>query len=186
MVLAWHRDTFSEKPVHVLSPMLRLAQTALCLTNPHSCPAYRCAAAARVSGAAWLAKERPFARDCASGGTTKDLHQRREIARDAGSEAFVFPSENLESPLDMSNVWRRMFRPRLEKVGLRWATFQVLRRTNATVSHMAGVDAKVSADQRGHVESPAKARRGEQTRVSGDSKTSATAVRVRGSGALTE
>ena len=31
-----------------------------------------------------------------------------------------------------------------------WATFQVLRKTNASLSRKAGVDAKVSADQRGH------------------------------------
>jgi hypothetical protein len=41
-------------------------------------------------------------------------------------------------------------KPALDKVGLAWATFQVLRRTNASLSHKAGVDPKVSADQRGH------------------------------------
>jgi len=40
--------------------------------------------------------------------------------------------------------------PRLEKVGLGWATFQVLRGTNATFSRKAKVDDKVAADQRGH------------------------------------
>lgn len=39
---------------------------------------------------------------------------------------------------------------RLEKVGLGWATFQVLRRANATLSRKAKVDDKVAADQRGH------------------------------------
>jgi hypothetical protein len=39
---------------------------------------------------------------------------------------------------------------RLEKVGLEWATFQVMRRANASLLHKAGVDKKVSADQRGH------------------------------------
>jgi hypothetical protein len=33
---------------------------------------------------------------------------------------------------------------------LEWATFQAVRKTNATLSRKAGVDAKVSADQRGH------------------------------------
>jgi hypothetical protein len=33
---------------------------------------------------------------------------------------------------------------------LEWASFQVLRKTNASLSKKAGVDAKVSADQRGH------------------------------------
>ena len=40
--------------------------------------------------------------------------------------------------------------PRLEAVGLDWATFQVLRRTNASLSRKAKIDDKVSADQRGH------------------------------------
>ena len=35
-------------------------------------------------------------------------------------------------------------------VGLEWVTFQVLRRTNASLSRKARVDDKVSADQRGH------------------------------------
>jgi hypothetical protein len=36
------------------------------------------------------------------------------------------------------------------KIGLGWVDFRVMRRTNATLSHGAKVDAKVSADQRGH------------------------------------
>ena len=31
-----------------------------------------------------------------------------------------------------------------------WATFQVLRKTNASLSKKAGVDPKVASDQRGH------------------------------------
>ena len=41
-------------------------------------------------------------------------------------------------------------KPALDKVGLGWATFQVLRRTNATLAKKVGVDPKVSSDQRGH------------------------------------
>jgi hypothetical protein len=41
-------------------------------------------------------------------------------------------------------------KPRLAKVGLGWATFQVLRKTNASLSKKAGVDPKVASDQRGH------------------------------------
>ena len=40
--------------------------------------------------------------------------------------------------------------PQLETVGLEWATFQVLRRTNASLSRKAKIDDKVAADQRGH------------------------------------
>jgi hypothetical protein len=49
----------------------------------------------------------------------------------------------------MANPWRRTFGPRLEKTFLRSATFQLLRKTNTTLCQKAGVDTKVSADQRG-------------------------------------
>ncbi len=39
--------------------------------------------------------------------------------------------------------------PALEAVGLGWATFQVLRRTNASLCRKAKVDGKAAADQRG-------------------------------------
>jgi hypothetical protein len=38
---------------------------------------------------------------------------------------------------------------KLEKVGLEWANFQMLRRIPA-LGHDAGIDPKVPADQRGH------------------------------------
>jgi hypothetical protein len=41
-------------------------------------------------------------------------------------------------------------KPALETVGLGWAGFQVLRRTNASLRRKAKVDDKVAADQRGH------------------------------------
>jgi hypothetical protein len=41
-------------------------------------------------------------------------------------------------------------KPRLEKLGLGWASFQVMRRANANLGRRAGVDDKVAADQRGH------------------------------------
>ena len=85
-----------------------------------------------------------------SSGTIADLRAWRSIARSTAADALVFPSENPVSPLDMGNLWKRSFAPRLKKVGLDWATFQVLRSTNATLSHKYKVDAKVSADQRGH------------------------------------
>jgi hypothetical protein len=40
--------------------------------------------------------------------------------------------------------------PKLKKIGLGWATFQVLRKTNASLGAKHGVDRKVAADQRGH------------------------------------
>jgi hypothetical protein len=41
-------------------------------------------------------------------------------------------------------------KPKLETVGLDWANFQVLRRTQASLGHDIHVDPKVAADQRGH------------------------------------
>lgn len=65
-------------------------------------------------------------------------------------DAWVFESENPETPLRLENLWRRHFKPKLAKKGLQWATFQVLRRTHASLGQDAGIDPKVAADQRGH------------------------------------
>jgi len=65
-------------------------------------------------------------------------------------EAWVFASENPSTPMWRDNVWYRYMKPALEKVGLEWATFQVLRRTHASLGHDEGIDPKVAADQRGH------------------------------------
>ncbi len=40
--------------------------------------------------------------------------------------------------------------PELEKVGLEWANFQVMRRTHSSLMRELGVDPKVVADQLGH------------------------------------
>jgi hypothetical protein len=40
--------------------------------------------------------------------------------------------------------------PKLASIGLGWVTFQVMRRTNASLAHKLGIDPKVAADQRGH------------------------------------
>ena len=64
--------------------------------------------------------------------------------------SWVFPSENPRTPMWRDNVWCRYMKPKLEPVGLGWANFQALRRTHASLGHEAGIDPKVSADQRGH------------------------------------
>lgn len=69
---------------------------------------------------------------------------------DPEPDAWVFASENRETPLWRDNLLRRHIRPALEKVGLGWFDFKVARRTNASLGHAAKVDPKVSADQRGH------------------------------------
>lgn len=83
-------------------------------------------------------------------GTLKLLKEWSMLALDPSDEGFVFPSEKVTTPLSLDNLWRRSMQPRLEKMGLAWAAFQVLRKTNASLSKKAGVDPKVASDQRGH------------------------------------
>jgi integrase len=65
-------------------------------------------------------------------------------------EAWLFPSETGSTPISRDNIWRRYILPVFEKAGLAWATFQVMRRTFATLSKEAGVDAKIRADHMGN------------------------------------
>jgi len=85
-----------------------------------------------------------------SDGTLELLTEWSDLAEDPSAEGFVFPSERITTPLSLDNLWRRSMQPKLEKLGLGWASFQVLRKTNASLSKKAGVDPKVSSDQRGH------------------------------------
>jgi len=85
-----------------------------------------------------------------SPGTMNDVQIWRAFLRRHGEDAFLFPSDTGVTPLRPNNLWKREIKPRLEKVGLDWVNFQVLRRTNASLSRKANVDDKVSADQRGH------------------------------------
>ena len=48
------------------------------------------------------------------------------------------------------NIWYRFMRPKLVKVGLEWANFQVMRRTFATWSKRAGIDAHTRSAQMGN------------------------------------
>ena len=85
-----------------------------------------------------------------SDGTLALLREWADLAEDPSPDGFVFPSERLTTPLSLDNLWRRYMQPKLEKAGLGWATFQVLRKTNASLGKKAGVDPKVASDQRGH------------------------------------
>ena len=40
--------------------------------------------------------------------------------------------------------------PKLKTAGVEWATFQIMRRTHASLSRQAGIDPKLVADQLGH------------------------------------
>lgn len=68
----------------------------------------------------------------------------------AEPDAWVFPSERMNTPLCKTNWWHRDMEPKLKPIGLAWATFQVMRRTHASLSRRAGIDPKVVADQLGH------------------------------------
>ncbi len=77
------------------------------------------------------------------------LQQWRDVAIDLSPESLVFPSER-GTFMSRDNFLRRNIHNKLEKIGLGWVNFQVLRRTQASLGHKEGVDPKVAADQRGH------------------------------------
>ena len=72
------------------------------------------------------------------------------LAQDPSPDEFLFPSEKLVTPLSLNNLWRRNMFSKLDKIALGCSMFQVLRKTNASLSKKAGVDPKVASDQRGH------------------------------------
>jgi integrase len=84
-----------------------------------------------------------------SDGLLRDLEEWRKVAVDTSAAAWVFPSENM-TPLAKENVWRRSIAPKLEKAGLGFVNFQVMRRTFASLCKGGGGDAKAIADQCGH------------------------------------
>ena len=84
-----------------------------------------------------------------SEGLLAEIEQWRMMAVDTRDDAWVFPSERM-TPLSRDNCWRRSMYPALIKVGLEWATFQVMRRTHSTLMKAIGVDGKLVADQMGH------------------------------------
>jgi integrase len=89
-------------------------------------------------------------RKVALSASTRELIQRWRPVRNPEPEAWVFPSAKLTRPLGRDNTWRRLIRPCLQTVGLEWATFQIMRRTHASLSREAGIDPKLVADQLGH------------------------------------
>jgi integrase len=84
-----------------------------------------------------------------SAGSISDLLEWKARLPLQNPDAWLFPTER-GTPIQCKNLWSRHMEPKLAKVGLEWATFQVLRRTNASLSRKARVDDKVAADQRGH------------------------------------
>jgi len=65
-------------------------------------------------------------------------------------DGWVFPSARMTTPLGRDSAWRWFIASKLKTVGLEWATFQIMRRTHASLSRQAGIDPKLVADQLGH------------------------------------
>jgi integrase len=82
-------------------------------------------------------------------GTMRVLNAWREQFLDENPETWLFTSEN-GKPLRRDNAWTNYMAPRLEAIGLGWATFQVMRRTFASLSKQAGVDAHTRSAQMGN------------------------------------
>ena len=82
-------------------------------------------------------------------GTARLLQEWKELIVTVTNGEWLFPSEN-DTPLRRDSLWRWYLGPRLTSLGLEWATFQVMRRTFATLSKKAGVDAHTRAAQIGN------------------------------------
>jgi integrase len=74
----------------------------------------------------------------------------RAVSLDTSPNAWVFPSENVSTPLSRDNCLRRHLKPKLEAVGLAWVNFQVMRKTHSCLLAELDIDPKVRADQMGH------------------------------------
>jgi integrase len=82
-------------------------------------------------------------------GIIADLASWRSISSRCEEENWVFPSERL-TPISRDNLWRRTIQPKFEKIGLGWASFQIMRRPFSSLTREVGADRKVIADQMGH------------------------------------
>jgi integrase len=85
-----------------------------------------------------------------SSSTRRLIDQWHRQQDGADPETWVFPSEKITTPLGRDSAWRWQIRPRLKTIGLEWITFQILRRTHASLSRQVGIDPKLVADQLGH------------------------------------
>ncbi len=83
-------------------------------------------------------------------GLQRDLEQWLATSPDTGSDGWLFPSENLKTPLGADNLMARYIRPKLNAVGLGWVDYRVMRRTHSTLMNQQGIDPKLVADQQGH------------------------------------
>jgi integrase len=73
-------------------------------------------------------------------GVQKDLQEWLKLTPDTGQDGWLFPSENLKTPMNALKVMARYIRPRLKKVGLGWVDYRVMRRTHSSVAKERGID----------------------------------------------
>ena len=85
-----------------------------------------------------------------SAGTIELLREWLDCMIRTDDAAWVFSTENSKRPLTRDFVWTKKMLPFLKPVGLDWATFQVMRRTHASRSKEAGVDAHTRSAQMGN------------------------------------
>jgi integrase len=93
--------------------------------------------------------EQSFRKAALSEGLLREIEEWRNQAVSTADNAWVFPSERM-TPLAKENVWRRSIVPKLERAGLGWLNFQVMRRTHASLMNDLGIEGKLVADQLGH------------------------------------
>jgi integrase len=85
-----------------------------------------------------------------SKGLIAEIEDWRQRSIDTRSQAWVFPSERMKTPVAKDNCWRRFILPKLKETGLDWVNFQVMRRTHSSLMKHLKRDPKVVADQLGH------------------------------------
>ena len=85
-----------------------------------------------------------------SDGTIEMLGSWFKLMLRIDDSAWVFSTENAKCPLRREFVWTRRMLPAFLPIGLDWATFQVMRRTHASRSKEAGVDAHTRSAQMGN------------------------------------
>src|SRR6185295_6324555 len=85
-----------------------------------------------------------------SAGLMVDLRLWLESSPGADGQAWLFPSEKLDSPIWKDTMFYKCIKPVLAKASLGWVNFHVMRRTHSSLMRELGVDPKVVADQQGH------------------------------------
>jgi integrase len=85
-----------------------------------------------------------------SSGLQQDIKLWLSSSPDTGPAGWLFPSEKLTTPIGRENIMNRHIRPRLEKLGLEWVDYRVMRRTHSSLMNEKGVSPKLIADQQGH------------------------------------